>query len=239
MHTKLRNGRGKNATNYDDEVLAVCEATTQLISAGLAPTKVVFFIDSQAAILSLSINTPTDCLNTIQCRTKILELILYGWTVALHWVPSHVGISGNERADQKAKQGAESTQPEVPLTLRRVKNIISTYIDKSTTMTPKAKSFGKPWETLATVGPIPRHLERAEAVCSFLVTTGLDFLGVYLHWLGMAANEACPICGHARMDGDHLLQCTGLDEYPAEDITCWYWEARRQMVKKHGGTGVG
>ncbi|GFS81337.1 hypothetical protein TNCV_1225221 [Trichonephila clavipes] len=39
------------------------EAITQL----LALAKVVFFTDSQAAISALSSNTPTDCLNTIQC----------------------------------------------------------------------------------------------------------------------------------------------------------------------------
>ncbi|GFW15180.1 reverse transcriptase [Trichonephila clavipes] len=157
-----------------------------------------------------SSNTPTDCHNTIQCRTKNVELISYGWTPALQCVPSHVGVHGNERADQKA----ESSQPEVPLALRRAKSIISTYIDKYTAMTQKTRSFGKPWETLATVGPIPRLLERAEAVTRFHLTNGYDFLGIYLHWLGVAANEACPICGHARMHGDHLLQCTGLDEYP-------------------------
>ncbi|GFU48869.1 uncharacterized protein TNCV_2024281 [Trichonephila clavipes] len=57
---------GQNAINYDEEVLAVCEATTQLLFAGIAAAKVVFFIDSQAAVLALSSNTPTDCLNTIQ-----------------------------------------------------------------------------------------------------------------------------------------------------------------------------
>ncbi|GFT30205.1 hypothetical protein TNCV_3466721 [Trichonephila clavipes] len=36
---------GKNDTNYDDKVSAVCEATTQLVAAGLTPAKVVFFID--------------------------------------------------------------------------------------------------------------------------------------------------------------------------------------------------
>ncbi|GFW31459.1 hypothetical protein TNCV_1288061 [Trichonephila clavipes] len=34
------------------------------------------------------------------------------------------------------------------------------------------------------------------------------------------------------MDGDHLLQSTGLDEYPTDDVVSQYWEARRQMVKK-------
>ncbi|GFU78287.1 reverse transcriptase [Trichonephila clavipes] len=69
------------------------------------------------------------------------------------------------------------------------------------------------------VGPIPRHLRRAEAVACFRLTTGHNFFGVYLHWLGLAADEACPLCGCARRDGDHLLQWTGLDEYPTDDIS--------------------
>ncbi|GFW43266.1 reverse transcriptase [Trichonephila clavipes] len=95
---------GKNVTNYDGDVLAVREASTQLLSAGTTPTKFVFFIDSQTAILSLSSYKPTGCLNTIQCRTKIAELISYGWTAALQWIPSHDGVPGNERADQKSKR---------------------------------------------------------------------------------------------------------------------------------------
>ncbi|GFT82346.1 reverse transcriptase [Trichonephila clavipes] len=100
------------------------------------------------------------------------------------------------------------------------------------------KSLGKLWETLATVGPIPRHPEKAEAVARFRLTTGHNFLGVYLQWLGVAANEVCVLCGHARMDGDLLLQCTGLDEFPADDIISRYWKTRRQMVKKPS-MGVG
>ncbi|GFV15474.1 hypothetical protein TNCV_4835001 [Trichonephila clavipes] len=34
-------------------------------------------------------------LNTIQNRTKNAKPISYGWTVALQWAPSHVGIPGN------------------------------------------------------------------------------------------------------------------------------------------------
>ncbi|GFT42186.1 uncharacterized protein TNCV_1008611 [Trichonephila clavipes] len=112
-------------------------------------------------------------------------------------------ILSNERADQKAKQGAKLSQPEVPLTLRRAKSIISTFIDKYITLTQNTKILGKPWEILATLGPILRHLERVEAVVRFYLTTGHDFLGVYFHWLG-------------------LLQCTGLDEPLTDDIVSQY-----------------
>ncbi|GFT63319.1 hypothetical protein TNCV_3646911 [Trichonephila clavipes] len=35
----------------------------------------------------------------------------------------------------------------------------------------------------------------SEAVARFRLTTGHDFWGVYLHWLGVAVNEACPLFG--------------------------------------------
>ncbi|GFX89550.1 hypothetical protein TNCV_72431 [Trichonephila clavipes] len=77
-------------------------------------------------------------------RTKIEELISYGWTTGLQWVPSHVWIPDYERADQNATQEAETTQSVVLLTLRRAKSIISSYIDKYTAKTQKMSS-GKPW----------------------------------------------------------------------------------------------
>ncbi|GFV15842.1 reverse transcriptase [Trichonephila clavipes] len=83
-------------------------------------------------------------------------------------------------------------------------------------MTQKTQSLVNPCEASAPVGPIPRHLERTEDLSSFCLTTGHDFFRVYLHWPGLATNKAYPLCTHARMDGDHLLQCTGLNEFPTE-----------------------
>ncbi|GFV73251.1 reverse transcriptase [Trichonephila clavipes] len=74
--------------------------------------------------------------------------------------------------------------------------------------------------------------ERAKAVARFPLATGHYFLGVHLHWLDLAEGKNGLLYGHARMNGDHLLQCTGLDEYPTDDVVSRYWEARRQMVKK-------
>ena len=230
---------GKHATNYDGEVSAVHEAAAQLLSAGLPPARVVFLIDSQAAISSLCNNTPTDCLRTIQCRLKMAELITQGWIVVLQWVPSHVGIPGNERADRKARQGAEGALDEVPMTLSRAKHMINTCVNRFSLAAQKSESLGKQWETLAAVGPIPiSHLERSEAAARFRLTTGHDFLGVHLHRLGLAADEACPLCGHMRMDGDHLGQCSALHQHPTDDIVGRYWEARRQMAERPR-TGVG
>ncbi|GFX20111.1 reverse transcriptase [Trichonephila clavipes] len=84
----------------------------------------------------------------------------------------------------------------------------------------------------------PEAPVESRGCCPLSLTTRNDFLGAYLKWLGVAANEACPLCDHARMDGDHLLQCTELVEYLVDDNVSWYWAARHQMVKKPS-TGVG
>ncbi|GFX47534.1 uncharacterized protein TNCV_3015531 [Trichonephila clavipes] len=97
----------------------------------------------------------------------------------------------NERADQNKKCQAGSRVVSTERPLDRQKSIIITYIEKYIIVTQNTKSLGKPWETLATEGSIPRHLERAEAVAHFCLTTVYNFLGVYYHWLGLDTGEAC------------------------------------------------
>ncbi|GFV95009.1 hypothetical protein TNCV_1030071 [Trichonephila clavipes] len=75
----------------------------------------------------------------------------------------------------------------------RVKSIIYTYIDKCIAVTLKTKSLGKPWQTLASVGPIPKNLEVAEAIDLFILTIGHDFLGcsvVIPGWMATTRSNA-------------------------------------------------
>ncbi|GFT20570.1 reverse transcriptase [Trichonephila clavipes] len=137
----------------------------------------------------------------------------------------------------KSQNHILSKEKLIELTYGPKKPVTEKFIPHWVAMVNKAKSLGKPWKTLATVGPTLRHLEGAEAVARFRLTTRRDFLGVYLHWLGLVADEACPLCGHGRMDGHHLLQCTGRDEYPTYSIARTHYKARRQMVKRPS-TGV-
>ncbi|GFX78509.1 uncharacterized protein TNCV_29491 [Trichonephila clavipes] len=84
-----------------------------------------------------------------------------------------------------------SREKEVLLTLSRAESIVTTCIDKCNDTTQNTKSHGGPWDTLATVGAIPRHLEKAEVVSRFCLTIGHEFLEVYLHFHGLAADEVC------------------------------------------------
>ncbi|GFT67110.1 hypothetical protein TNCV_1892261 [Trichonephila clavipes] len=94
----------------------------------------------------------------------------------------------------------------------------------------------------------PRALESHGKLCPLLVQSRGTWRELRLlpafsppdmtFWQYTSTGLACPLCGYARMDSDHLLQCTGLDEYPTEDIVSPYWEVWCQMVKKPN-TNVG
>ncbi|GFW49033.1 transposon Ty3-I Gag-Pol polyprotein [Trichonephila clavipes] len=73
-----------------------------------------------------------------------------------------------------------------------------------------------PW--LPMVSTIPRHLEKAEVIASFRIIIGHDFLGIYLHWHSLDADEACLL----GMDGEQQLQCMGLGEYLTFNVISQY-----------------
>ncbi|GFW26225.1 hypothetical protein TNCV_4422721 [Trichonephila clavipes] len=74
------------------------------------------------------------------------------------------------------------------------------------------------------------HLERAEAVTRFRLTTRHDFLEVCIHWCVLAVDAASPLCGNARMNGEPMLQCS-MDSMNTRRLN-FKW-SRRQF------TGVG
>jgi ribonuclease HI len=55
--------------------------------------------------LTPSLNLPKNRANTIFIARRIIKLLNgQGKTIAFQWVPSHVGIHGNETADLLAKK---------------------------------------------------------------------------------------------------------------------------------------
>ena len=82
---------------------------------------VVFLSDCQALLQVLGGQLSA----TISDSTSNLEeLRISGTRVLAQWIPSHVGIKGNEKADMLANRGRASEQPTVPATFADCKAAI-------------------------------------------------------------------------------------------------------------------
>lgn len=229
---------GLHSSNFDGEVMAIREAALQVIK--LPPQQVVFLVDSQSAIIAVCSNKSTDCKLTASCREKLQNCHDAGFNIVLQWIPSHVGTSGNERADDLAKNGCLLPQPHNKASLSsansRIHSAVKIHIDRIL----KDAAAGKAWQDLCT-RPISRTLPRSISVAVFRLSTGHDYLQAHLHRIGLANSDQCPLCAAARMDGEHLYTCPALNENEEDPLiqrSKLYWSARRQMAEMPR-TGVG
>nr|XP_042904640.1 uncharacterized protein LOC122270622 [Parasteatoda tepidariorum] len=104
--TKLHFPLGNYATVFQAEVYAIILCCKLCIDKGYQNTTIRICSDSQAALLSLSRCKFTSLL-VWECFSVLCDLSTHN-KVSLHWVPGHMGIGGNELADEAARAGSNA-----------------------------------------------------------------------------------------------------------------------------------
>ena len=103
---------GKHCTNYTAEVKALSQGAQAILDiVGNHKEDVVFLTDSKSVLDALA------CHGEHELRVKLSKLI-ESRRVVLQWIPAHCGISGNEKADELAKRGANMQQENLPITIK-------------------------------------------------------------------------------------------------------------------------
>lgn len=98
------------------ELFAISSALRHLQS--LAPGRVVIYSDSRSSLMLVGSRTPrTHNLLVHDIQTLLLSLCTRGWVIALQWVPSHVGIRGNEIVDQATRNAVPASEEPLQLEL--------------------------------------------------------------------------------------------------------------------------
>jgi ribonuclease HI len=95
---------GENKTVFERECQGILYALTQLLYRQNAYEKVVILVDSKSVIEAMSSKKTPKTQIVLEINKALHHLTALKY-VTIQWVPSHVGIYGNEVADLLAKKG--------------------------------------------------------------------------------------------------------------------------------------
>lgn len=198
-----------HASVFTSELMAIFKAIC-FIEVGNELLHLIL-TDSLSALLSLKTFYPSNPL--IQdILIRLTSLTQAGKTVIFCWIPSHVGIVGNELADRAARRAADAPcTRRLPLPARDFYPAISTFMQnkwqqlwneantKLNTIKPKLT----PW-------PSSFRKSRRDEVTLCRLRIG-HTLATHKYLLCGENRPMCPRCGHALSVRHILCDCPGLE----------------------------
>ena len=103
------------------ETLAICTAAEHLLESSEKRGNIAIFTDSLSTLQALNSADPDQM---IQGLHSSLAKLTAQFSVSLQWVPAHVGLTGNEKADRLGKIGSQVPQTQNPVTYREAKTLL-------------------------------------------------------------------------------------------------------------------
>ncbi|OXV05133.1 hypothetical protein Egran_07099 [Elaphomyces granulatus] len=207
----------------DAELIAISKVLLALLARpqGPRPLEVYIFVDSQAAIAKVSGYSDI----AYRVRATLAQLATYKVTVTISWCPSHVGIFGNELADQLAKKGLEASlagSPYVSLSYLRRKvreTSLASWRDlwdseeARETIGLRARGLGKHYRKV--VKDAPRFSfkpnlasgERPIQSAFIQLKLGIGYLMTYQKIIKKRPTNRC-LCGQPQTASHLLLYCS-------------------------------
>ena len=197
----------------------------------LNTNRAVFLTDSRAGIETIKNNTPkhqSHIAHAIKQKAKLLSN--YNMELTIQWLPSHVGVEGNEVVDQIAKQAHETHQE------------TDAVIDTSEAKLLVSQAIQQRWQRIYDIqrpnlhiGPIKPKIEkwkwasvkdrRAETALSRL-RLGHVGLNSHMHRFGMSETPLCTTCREQDTVKHFLTSCRK-----------YVW-SRRKMLRRLAEIGV-
>ena len=192
---------GKLATVFQAEVLAIQIAARFITQNHYQNQDIYINSDSQAALKALARNTTS--LETVkECKASLNELCKAN-RVTIQWVPGHIGVEGNERADLEANRAASEVtlgpEPFLPITTSIIKADIKKRIELDHRLEWESRedcrqskeAIGWPKGKLAQK---LLRLSRSDLRSVIEILTGHNSLNRHRHVTGQLGDPTCPKC---------------------------------------------
>lgn len=195
------------------ELFAIYQALL-FTQCNLKSQSVVIFTDSLSSLHLISNPNPTAFRPICFLIQSILISIYFKpeWKVHLQWIPSHVGIKGNEAADAAAKAAHSITSyAPFPLDLSEMKKIISKNIrsswDSELEFYLRHAQLGL-FRNNSAPAPWVQSRDRQLDTTLTRLRIGHTGLNSHLHRLNLKDSPFCPWCPNAEDTISHFLfQC--------------------------------
>ncbi|XP_071579564.1 uncharacterized protein [Temnothorax nylanderi] len=212
-------------SSYTAEAFAVKSALQlMLLQSAYRKRDIVIFSDCKSVLQSISNNHLNVHKNpyVTEARLLLYELIHdHGKRVILIWIPAHVGITGNELADELAKEAAcEEADPSIVVPVGDMMMRVRRETWESTQRTIVAESaykgtfYFKNFHDQRSTKPWFWGLNKERYFVTFINRLRANHfnLGSSLYRKGYVDSERCD-CGYEIEDLQHvLLQCRRYDD---------------------------
>lgn len=183
---------GKIASNYTCELVAIKEALNLYYSKAIQNSNgLLLFSDSRSALQAI--------LRGNSQLTQDIILLLNEITTAqraciLQWIPAHVDIDGNEKADILAKEARDNSQPSNSLTLTDADAIASRRLLSATSQKHSIPTL---------------NCDRAISTTIARLRTK-HFKGMKISPDGHRSYRSCPHCIDTELSPDHIFDCPAI-----------------------------
>ena len=241
--TQLKYRMDSRCSNNQAEQLAIVKALQALKSLNTddySQRTAAVIIDSRVALDSIK-NTHNHSFLIEETRPILSKLERTNWNIVFSWVKAHVGIMGNELADQIAK--AAATDKENTITYNRIPKS-TLYKELEDEMIIK---WQKEWEespkAALTKQFFPSISDRIKAKIQATpnftaLVTGHGKTRSYLHRFKLLESPTCP-CGKEEQTTDHLIYRCILLQQPRETLKrettkqgIWPTD-KQELINKH------
>ncbi|XP_070378055.1 uncharacterized protein [Dermacentor albipictus] len=196
--------------------LAGLHLAADLLAEHLPQQPVAVVCDSKPALQAL-VNPRRAGLTVVLLLAKLTALATAGLPVSFHWLPSHVGVAGNEEADTYAKAAHHDVVPVTravaasDYTRHRLRCLLTSIHPDPRVASGKAPK------------PLPENgLSRRDRSTLLRLRTGCTWTAARLYAKGRTTSPACKRCGDPETLEHLLCACPSLAQERSTAVVAKY-----------------